>query len=275
VILEPIQGEAGVIVPPAGYLRRVREITERYGVLLILDEIQTGLCRTGTVFACEAEGVVPDILCLAKSLGGGLASIGATISRTAVYQKAYDNPHDCLVQTTTFGGRTIACAAALAALEVYQEEGLAQRAARLGERFKSQLVALKEKYPQWIAGVRGRGLMLGIEFQESIIDEVSYLPLAIPGLKNVLREHLPGMVASALLHKHGILGTLMLNNRAVLRVYPPLVVDEADLDYFVIALEEVLKDGPKELVKKRVNHAMSFAGIKFVAPWVAKLTGGR
>ncbi|MFA6498472.1 MAG: hypothetical protein WCV64_03965, partial [Desulfurivibrionaceae bacterium] len=97
----------------------------------------------------------------------------------------------------------------------------------------------------------------------------------IPGLKNVLREHLPGMVASALLHKHGILGTLMLNNRAVLRVYPPLIIAEADLDYFVTALEEVLKDGPKELVKKRVNHAMSFAGIKFVAPWVAKLTGGR
>lgn len=275
VILEPIQGEAGVIVPPAGYLRRVREITERYGVLLILDEIQTGFCRTGDFFACEAEGVVPDILAVAKSLGGGLASIGATISRTPVHQKAYDNPHDCLVQTTTFGGRTIACAAALAALEVYQEKGLAQRAARLGERFKSQLVALKEKYPEWIAEVRGRGLMLGIEFQEAIIDEVSYLPLAIPGLKNVLREHLPGMVASALLHKHGILGTLMLNNRAVLRVYPPLIIDEADLDYFVASLEAVLKDGPKELVKKRVNHAMSFAGIKFVAPWVAKLTGGR
>ncbi|MFZ5775665.1 MAG: aspartate aminotransferase family protein [Thermodesulfobacteriota bacterium] len=273
VVLEPIQGEAGVIVPPPGYIKAVREITERYGVLLILDEIQTGFCRTGDFFACQHEGVVPDILVLAKSLGGGLASIGATVSRTPVFRQAYDNPHDCLVQTTTFGGRTLACAAALAALEAYQEEGLASRASRLGERLKAQLLELAARYPEWIASVRGRGLMLGIEFRESIIDEARYLPLAIPGLKNVLREHLPGMIASALLHRHGILGTLMLNNRAVLRVYPPLVIEEKDLDRFAPALEAVFKEGPKELVKKRVNHAMSFAGLKFVAPWVASLTG--
>lgn len=275
VVLEPIQGEAGVIVPPAGYLRQVREITERHGVLLILDEIQTGFCRTGDFFACQEEGVVPDILVLAKSLGGGLATIGATISRTPVHHKAYDNPHDCLVQTTTFGGRTLACAAALAALEVYQQEELAVRARRLGDQLKAQLLDLQARYPEWIAEVRGRGLMLGIEFRESIIDEARYLPLAIPGLKNVLREHLPGMVASALLHKHGILGTLMLNNRAVLRVYPPLVIAEADLVRFALALESVFREGPKELVKKRVNHAMSFAGLKFVAPWVASLTRRR
>lgn len=271
VILEPIQGEAGIIVPPEGYLQKVREITTRHGVLLILDEIQTGFCRTGTFFACEADNVVPDILVLAKSLGGGVASIGATVSRTPVYKQAYDNPHDCLVQTSTFGGRSLSCAAAMAALEVYETENLAERAAGLGARFKEQLLALKEKYPEWIADVRGRGLMLGIEFREGIIDQVSYLPLQIPGLKNVLREHLPGMVAAALLKKHNILGTLMLNNRAVLRVYPPLTITEKSLDYFVAALNSVLADGPKELVKNRVNHAISFAGLKFVAPWVASL----
>ncbi|MGV1099768.1 aspartate aminotransferase family protein [Thiovibrio sp. JS02] len=275
VILEPIQGEAGVIVPPPGYLQAVREITKQYGVLFILDEIQTGFCRTGTFFACEAEGIVPDILALAKSLGGGLASVGATISRGPVYRQAYDNPHDCLVQTSTFGGRSLACAAALAALEVYQEEKLAERAARLGEAFKRKLLAIKEKYPEWIREIRGRGLMLGIEFQEAIIDQVSYLPLQLPGLKNVLREHLPGMVAAALLKKHGILGTLMLNNRAVLRVYPPLIVGEEELAHFCASLDAVLADGPKELVKKRVNHAMSFAGLKFVAPWVASLAPKR
>ena len=88
VILEPIQGEAGVIVPPDGYLRQVRELCTRYGVLLILDEIQTGLCRTGTFFACEHDGVIPDLLVLAKSLGGGLASIGATIATTRVFETA-------------------------------------------------------------------------------------------------------------------------------------------------------------------------------------------
>ena len=95
VILEPIQGEAGVIVPPPGYLRQVRDLCTRYGVLLILDEIQTGFCRTGTFFACEHEQVMPDLMALAKSLGGGLASIGATVATTKVFTTAYDNPHDC------------------------------------------------------------------------------------------------------------------------------------------------------------------------------------
>lgn len=276
VILEPIQGEAGVIVPPAGYLREVRELCDRHGVLLILDEIQTGLCRTGTFFACEAEGVVPDIMVLAKSLGGGVATIGATIATDKVYERAYDNPHDCLVQTTTFGGRTSACAAAMAALDVCLDEDLAGRAGILGQRLLGALQDLARRYPGWIREVRGRGLMLGIEFEEDIIDRVKrYLPLHIPGLKNVLKEHLPGMVASALLKHHAILGTLMLNKRSVLRVYPPLIIAEEQLDTFVSALESVLEDGPKKLVQNRVNHALSTAGLNFVAPWAAALLGRR
>ncbi len=271
VILEPIQGEAGVIVPPAGYLRQVREICDRYGVLLILDEIQTGMCRTGTFFACEQEGVVPDLLVIAKSLGGGLASIGATIATTKVFDTAYDNPHDCLVQTSTFGGRTTSCVAAMAALEVCVQEDLGRRAQELGERLLAGLQAIKEKYPEWIRAVRGRGLMVGIEFDEQVIDKAPYLPAKIPGLKNVLKEHLPGMVAAALLKQHGILGTLMLNNRSVLRVYPPLIVTEKEIDYFIGALDDILGQGPKELVKNRVNHAIGAAGLKFIAPWAGSL----
>ncbi len=181
VILEPIQGEAGVIVPPPGYLRQVRDLCTRYGVLLILDEIQTGFCRTGTFFACEHEQVVPDLMALAKSLGGGLASIGATVATTKVFTTAYDNPHDCLVQTSTFGGRTTCCAAALAALEVYEEEQLSQRAATLGERLMQGLQAIKARHPHWIREVRGRGLMVGIEFDAGIVDQARYLPAKIPG----------------------------------------------------------------------------------------------
>jgi putrescine aminotransferase len=269
VILEPIQGEAGVIVPPAGYLRQVRELCTRYGVLLILDEIQTGLCRTGTFFACEHEQVIPDLLVLAKSLGGGLASIGATIATTKVFETAYDNPHDCLVQTSTFGGRSTCCAAAMAALEVYQSEKLSQRAATLGERLMSGLQAIKAKYPDWIREVRGRGLMVGIEFDDGIIDQARYLPAMIPGLRNVLKEHLPGMVAAALLKQYGILGTLMLNNRSVLRVYPPLVISEEQIDYFLSSLDALLAQGPKDLVSNRVNHAIASAGLKFITPWTS------
>ncbi|SDP08613.1 aspartate aminotransferase family protein [Desulforhopalus singaporensis] len=271
VILEPIQGEAGVIVPPDGYLQKVKKLCERFGVLLILDEVQTGMCRTGSFFACQHDEVIPDLLVIAKSLGGGLASIGATIATTRVFDGAYSNPHDCLVQTSTFGGRSTSCAAAIAALEVCCREKLDVRAQTLGSRLINGLRQIQMKYPEWIREIRGRGLMVGIEFNEDIIDRTQYLPARIPGLKNVLKEHLPGMVAAALLKHHSILGTLMLNNRSVLRVYPPLIVTEEEVDRFLAALEDVLSRGAKMLVKDRVNHAIGSFGLKFITPWVASL----
>ena len=267
VILEPIQGEAGIMIPPAGYLREVRELCDRFGVLLILDEIQTGMGRTGTFLACEQEGIVPDIVAMAKSLGGGAATIGATIATSKVFKSAYENPHDCLVQTSTFGGRATSCAAAMAALEVLQEENLLTNAKERGEQLLTGLKHLQEKYPEWIKDVRGCGLMVGIEFNIDVIDQAKYLPLKLPGLKSVLREHLPGMVAAALLKQHGILGTLMLNNRAVLRVYPPLIITEDQIDYFLKSLDDILSQGPKDLVKNRVNHAVGNSGLKFIGSW--------
>ena len=267
VILEPIQGEAGIIIPPNGYLREVRELCDRYGVLLILDEIQTGMGRTGTFLACEHEGVVPDIVAMAKSLGGGVATIGATIATSKVFTTAYENPHDCLVQTSTFGGRTTSCAAAMAALEVLQEENLLTNTQKRGEQLLAGLNRLQEKYPKWIRDVRGCGLMAGIEFDIDVIDQAKYLPLKLPGLKSVLREHLPGMVAAALLKQHGILGTLMLNNKAVLRVYPPLIITAEQIDYFLASLDDILSQGPKDLVKNRVNYAVKNSGLKFIGSW--------
>jgi putrescine aminotransferase len=267
VILEPIQGEAGVIIPPDGYLREIRQLCDEYGVLLILDEIQTGIGRTGTFLACEQEGVVPDIVALAKSLGGGVATIGATIATTSVFNKAYENPHDCLVQTSTFGGRATACAAAMAALEVVQEENLLENTRLRGEQLLAGLRGLHEKYPEWITAVRGRGLMVGIEFNVEVLDQAKYLPLKIPGLKSVLKEHLPGMVAAALLKQFNILGTLMLNNRAVLRVYPPLIITGEQIAYFLGSLDTLLEQGVKSLVKQRVNHAVGKSGLKFIGSW--------
>ncbi len=267
VILEPIQGEAGIMIPPVGYLREVRELCDRFGVLLILDEIQTGMGRTGTFLACEQEGVVPDIVAMAKSLGGGVATIGATITTSKVFQTAYENPHDCLVQTSTFGGRATSCAAAMAALEVLQEENLLFNTQARGKQLLDGLKRLQGEYPEWIKDVRGRGLMAGIEFDVDVIDQAKYLPLKLPGLKSVLREHLPGMVAAALLKQHGILGTLMLNNRAVLRVYPPLIITEEQIDYFLKSLAEILGQGPKDLVKNRVNYAVKNSGMKFIGSW--------
>jgi len=267
VILEPVQGEAGVILPPAGYLKEVRALCDRFGVLLILDEIQTGMGRTGTFLACEHEGIVPDIVAMAKSLGGGVATIGATIATSKVFNTAYENPHDCLVQTSTFGGRSTSCAAAMAALEVLQEEDLLSNTIERGKQLLTGLKGLQEKYPEWIKAVRGCGLMVGIEFNVDVIDQAKYLPLKLSGLKSVLREHLPGMVAAALLKQHGVLGTLMLNNRAVLRVYPPLIITEEQIDYFLASLDDILSQGPKDLVKNRVNHAVGNSGLKFIGSW--------
>ena len=267
VILEPVQGEAGVILPPDGYLKEVRQLCDRFGVLLILDEIQTGMGRTGTFLACEQEGIVPDIVAMAKSLGGGVASIAATVATSDVFAAAYENPHDCLVQTSTFGGRSTACAAAMAALEVLDEEKLLENCVERGKQLLEGLQSIRQKHPDWIKEVRGRGLMLGIEFNVDIIEQANYLPLKLPGLKSVLREHLPGMVAAALLKQHGVLGTLMLNNRAVLRVYPPLIITAEQVEYFLDSLEDILAQGPKKLVKNRVNHAVGNSGIKFVGSW--------
>lgn len=267
VILEPIQGEAGVMVPPPGYLQQVREMTRNYGVLFIVDEIQTGMGRSGDFLACGREGVVPDIIAMAKSLGGGICSIGTTIYSRKVMRKAYPNPHDCLVQTSTFGGRTTACAAAIAALEVLDQEDLIANSNKRGEQLLAGLQRIRGKYPEWVKDIRGRGLMVGIEFNVDVIDQTGYLPLKVPGLKSVLREHLPGMVAAALLKQHDILGTLMLNNRAVLRVYPPLIITAEQIDYFLESLEDILSQGPRKLVKNRVDHAVKNSGLKFIGSW--------
>ncbi len=256
VIVEPVQGEAGVIVPPDGYLRGLRELCDRHGALLILDEVQTGFGRTGRMFGCQWDGVVPDIMAVAKTLGGGMASLAATISRGEVSRRAYGNPHDCLIQTTTFGGRTSACAAGIAALETVIDERLPERAERLGALLRERLREIQARHPEWISEVRGRGLMLGIEFHPELVERVGSKALWIPGVKAAVRRHVPGMVAAALLKNHGFLCSLMLNHRSVLRVYPPLGIDEADLERFAVALEQVLGEGFDALVKGRLRHAL-------------------
>jgi acetylornithine/N-succinyldiaminopimelate aminotransferase len=158
VLLEPIQGETGVIVPPPDYLAAVRAACDRSGVLMILDEIQTGLGRTGKWFGADHFGVTADIVCLAKALAGGLP-IGACLARAEVAGSFEHGDH-----ASTFGGGPVQCAAALATLAVIEEEGLVDRSAHLGEELKARL----EKIVEGDAEVRGLGLMIGIEFDRPI-----------------------------------------------------------------------------------------------------------
>ena len=166
MIVEPIQGEAGVIVPPAGYLKELREICDEYGVALIFDEIQCGMGRTGTFFRCEAEDVVPDIMTYGKAFGGGIMPITGIICRPHMWtQELIDNPW--LLGSPTFGGNPVCCSAALATIKYMIENDIPGQCKTKGDYLKAGLEKLKEKYPTVIDDVRGVGLMLAVEFVKS------------------------------------------------------------------------------------------------------------
>jgi len=228
VILEPIQGEAGVIIPPDDYLPAVREICDAAGALLILDEVQTGLGRTGALFACQHYGVTPDIMTLAKALGGGVIPVGAFIARPELWEVFRDNP---LLHSSTFGGNPLACAAGVAAIDAIIEENLPQRAAELGARALARLGRLRQQFPEAIFEVRGRGLLIGVEFGH---------------------EDIAGLVIAGLAQRR-IIAAYTLNNPRVIRLEPPLVIEEELLDRVLTALSEsvqhtmdLLQDVPSE-----------------------------
>jgi len=199
VMLEPVQGEGGIIVPPAGYLTDVREITRRLGVLLIIDEVQTGLGRTGRNFACEAEGIEPDLIVLAKSLGGGVMPIGVAVGTPEVWKIYQENP---LLHTSTFGGNELACAAGLAALELLLEDRLAEQAAATGSYLLDGLQEVASRHNTLVKEVRGRGLMIGMDMMSTDVSELF--------IASVLEQRL--LVAFA------------LNQPGVIRLEPPLIM---------------------------------------------------
>lgn len=218
VILEVVQGEGGIIPAEPGYIAAAREICSRQGALLIVDEVQTGLGRTGTMFAIEQEGVCPDIMTLAKALGGGVMPIGATIGTEYVWERTFaENP---LLHTSTFGGNPLACMAALAALDVIEEEGLAARARERGAQLINGLNSIREAKPAAIMDVRGRGLMIGVEFPVADIAE-----LTINGMA-----------------RRGVIAAYTLNNPRVIRMEPPLIVSESEIQTAITAMAEAVTE---------------------------------
>ncbi|VEE14783.1 aminotransferase class III-fold pyridoxal phosphate-dependent enzyme [Ectopseudomonas mendocina] len=267
-ILEPIQGEGGVVMPPEGYLKRVRELCSDHDCILILDEIQTGLGRTGKLFACEWEGVEPDILVLSKSLSGGAVPIGATLSRADIWDRAYGNIDSFALHTSTFGGGNLAAASALATLDVIAAEDLAGNAARVGGMLKDALAEAVAGYP-FIREIRGRGLMIAIEFQNSfgggveafVREFASRMPGNAAGTyrmmsgkaKRLIREAIDELeknfeemfvlrFVTKLSQDHGILTFVTANNNRVMRIQPPLVLSEQEARHFVEAFAAVCKD---------------------------------
>ncbi len=209
-IVEPIQGEAGIVVPPVGYLREVRAICNRHDVLMICDEVQTGLGRTGAMLACDHEGVRPDGLTLGKALGGGLLPVSAFLARADVMAQFTPGDHG-----STFGGNPLAAAVGLAALDLLERERLAERAAELGAHLMERLRALQ--HPA-ITELRGRGLLVGVQID--------------PKVASARR------VCEALMHE----GVLTKDtHHTVVRLAPPLTITRAQIDAAVDALARVLR----------------------------------
>lgn len=231
-IVEPIQGEGGVNLPPPGYLPKARELCRKYGTLFIADEVQTGLGRTGYMFACEHEEVEPDIICLAKSLGGGVVPLGAFITTDEIWKKAYGSLENALLHTSTFANNTRAAAAALATLEVICSEDLPRQALEKGNYLIEKLNQLKEKYPL-VKDVRGRGLLVGIELQPGTSAQ------KIPLVQKLSDEYMGSMVAGELLNKYAIITAYTINNPNVIRLEPPLTVSYEQLDRLVNALNDI------------------------------------
>ncbi|MCX5790070.1 MAG: putrescine aminotransferase [Elusimicrobia bacterium] len=217
VILEPVQGEGGINVPPDDYFPRVRDLCDRYGALLIIDEVQTGMGRTGKMFAIDHWNVVPDILCLGKALGGGVMPIGAFISNKTIWEHLFPEPW---LHSTTFGGNPLACVAAIAGIHVLLEEKLPERAEKMGNAMMLKLRALRRRFPKLCADMRGKGLMIGIEFPS---DEIGY-------------EVAKGLFDNGVL----VAGTLF--HAKTLRIEPPLTLTDAEMDRALNIMEKVFKD---------------------------------
>ncbi|WP_027340608.1 aminotransferase class III-fold pyridoxal phosphate-dependent enzyme [Halonatronum saccharophilum] len=215
VILEPIQGEGGINLPPKDYLRSVREACDIYGVALILDEVQTGLGRTGKMFACEHYGISPDILVTAKALGGGVMPIGAFTATEELWEVFNENP---FIHTSTFGGNPLACRAALATIKKIEDDNLIDRAKEMGNYLLEGLTGLAYKYPDIIEDVRGKGLMIGVEF---------------------IHESYGGALISYLVEE-GILAAYTLNKQKVIRLEPPLIIRKEEIDKILESFDRSL-----------------------------------
>ena len=236
-IVETIQGK-GVNFPTDDYFQKAQALCRKYGTLLVCDEVQTGLGRTGKWFAFQHWDLEPDIVTMAKTLSGGYVPCGAIVTRRSIYQRVFSRLDRCVVHSSTFGRNNLAMTCALATLTVLEDEKLVENSAAMGEQLMSRLRGLQRKHP-FIKEVRGKGLMIAIEFHEP------------PQLKGKLAWRLmhkidqslfPQLLIVPMLSKHRVLTQVAGHHMDVIKILPPLTIGKAEVDHFVHALDETLTE---------------------------------
>lgn len=244
VVLEPILGEAGVRLPPPGFLRRVGEVCRAAGVIVIADEIQTGLGRTGHWFESVAQGLIPDILTLAKPLGGGMLPVGATIVRDAIYKPLLGSIETVKRHSNTFGGNSLAMAVGLKSLELLIENDYPARSRMLGERGLTRLKALQRQHPGLLEEVRGAGTLFAMNFRP-----IAKLPFKAQAS---LISEATGMLALAAFYRHGVLLNFSLNAARTMRLTPAMNMPQELFDRMFDQVEAAAAEHPSSfsLVQK-------------------------
>ncbi|HXZ96850.1 MAG TPA: aminotransferase class III-fold pyridoxal phosphate-dependent enzyme [Burkholderiales bacterium] len=228
--IEPIQGERGVHLPPPGYLKRVRNLCSQYGVALVLDEIQTGLGRTGRLFACEHDGIEPDVLLLGKALGGGLFPLSGCFSSLAFSDEQFS-----LLHSSTFANNNVACRVGLKVLEILTNDGFCADVERRGKILLDYLNQMAARYPKFIAAVRGRGLMSAIELRSPGEEQGTFLSfLANQGLYSYA-------VAATVAELGSVLVLPTLGNSDVIRITPPLIISQQELEMALEMIDGVFR----------------------------------
>ena len=226
IIVEPIQGTAGNVVPPPGYLKALRRVADEIGAVLIADEMITGFGRTGTMFAVEHDGIVPDIMTVGKGFGGGFPMSGVIIREKLAFAKPWANPSG---SSSSYGGNPLAAAAALAAISIIRDEGLVEHSRRLGEKMQAEIASWQDEIPI-VSAVRGRGLMIGMD-------------LVHPTTRQLLDKKVTRDIFDNLLAR----GVLAMIYNPEVRLNPPLVIREEDAMEALARMKEVLRDAADRL----------------------------
>jgi ornithine--oxo-acid transaminase len=259
-IVEPIQGK-GVNVASEAYWQEAAELCRRYKTLLVTDEVQTGMGRTGRFFCHEHYGLRPDIITVSKALSGGLIPVGAMLCTDDVFLKVFSSMDRAMVHSSTFGRNQLAMVAALATLQAFDDEDIVDRARRTGESFEKKLQPLLERY-ELLHDVRGKGLMIGLEFGPPTTRSLRRRWNAMERMRTALFSQ---AIVVPLFHRHRILTQVAADNANIIKLLPPLIAGDQEVDYFVDAFDDVLGDahrGSGLLIETAKTFALGSIGRK-------------